>query len=207
MTTLDEERLFELRRLVPPVLSPPINGVHERAAHLRRRRTGYRTAGGVGLISLVVLAWGLSGRDLSDRGSSAAAARSGGASQSALSCATAVTTGPLPEWARGGFTPPDQAIAHVTGSRGDIVGVLFGDLNAPPQDDPANKILWVTRVAGGGGDPDLKIHATLNGSSVAVDRVVSGGPGPSIVDVPQPGCWTFTLSWSGHQEAVAVPYS
>ena len=208
MTTLDEERLYELRRLVPPVLSPPIREVHERAARLQRSRNTRRLIGGVGFASVVVvgLAFAVSGRELPGRGSSAAAG-STGPSQAALSCTSAVKTAPLPEWAQGGFTPPDQAIAHVTGSRGDIVGVLFGGLHAPSATDPANKILWVTRVAGGGGDPDLKIHATLNGSSTAVDRVVEGGPGPSIVDVPQPGCWTFTLSWSGHEEAVAVPYS
>ena len=207
MTTLDEERLYELRRLVPPVLSPPIRDVHERAAHLQRSRNTRRLVGGVGLASVVVLALGLAvgGWGRPGHGSSPTGASPEASAQ--LSCATSVTTGPLPEWAQGGFTPPDQAIAHVSGSRGDIVGVFFGDLHAPPATDPANKILWVARVAGGGGDPDLKIHATLNGSSVAVDRVVTGGPGPSIVDVPQPGCWTFTLSWSGHQEAVAVPYS
>ena len=110
-------------------------------------------------------------------------------------------------WARGGFTPPDQSVAHVTGSNGDIVGVLFVALHAPPLADQANKILWVAGVTRGSGNPDLKIHATLNGSSMAVDRVVTGGPGPSTIDVPLAGCWTFTLSWSGHEEEVAVPFS
>jgi hypothetical protein len=118
-----------------------------------------------------------------------------------------VKTTPLPVWARTGFTPPDQAIAHATGSQGNIVGVLFGDLHAPPAAGQGNKILWVARVAGSSGDPDLKIHATLNGSHLAVDRLVTGGPGPSGVDVPQAGCWTFTLTWSGHQEELALPYS
>jgi len=37
----------------------------------------------------------------------------------------------------------------------------------------------------------------------------NSGPGeiyPSIVDVPQPGCWRFDLSWSGHRATVYLEY-
>lgn len=122
----------------------------------------------------------------------------------ALSCVAAQETSSLPGWARAGFTPPDQPVAHVSGRRGDIVGVVFGDpLHAPPLADRGNKILWVARTWGA----PLKIHATLNGSSLAVDREVAGGPGPSLIDMPKAGCWTFTLSWPGHQDELAVPYT
>ena len=114
-----------------------------------------------------------------------------------------VADGPLPAWARGGFTPPDQAMPHVVGTGGDIVGVLFGQpLTAPPRSGPNNKILWVSRVDGSGAP--LKIHATLAGSEVAVDREVAVGP--SVVDLPQVGCWTLSLSWSGHHDEVSVRY-
>jgi hypothetical protein len=205
MTTLDEERLSGLRQLVPPVLSPPISDVYRRATRLRRRRRAYQATGVVGVVTVGVLAFTVVPNRFEAR--SPAGPASSASAVPELSCLTAVTTSPLPVWARTGFTPPDQAIAHVTGSQGNIVGVLFGDLHSPPAADQGNKILWVARVAGGSGNPDLKIHATLNGSQVAVDRVVTGGPGPSLVDVPQAGCWTFTLSWSGHQEEVALPYS
>ena len=201
MTALDEERLSGLRQLVPPVLSPPINDVYVRGTRLRRKRNAYRATGVVGLVVVGAVAFTFGASDLRKPSPATGAARP------ALSCETAITTSPLPVWARAGFTPPDQAIAHMTGSKGDIVGVLFGDLHAPTLPGQGNKILWVARVAGGPGDPNLKIHATLNGSDLAVDRVVSGGPGPSTVDVPRAGCWTFTLSWSGHQEQVAVRYS
>jgi hypothetical protein len=207
MTALDEERLSELRRLVPPVLSPPISEVHLRAVRLRRARNAYRLTGAIGLVAAVALVVTLGGQGLTGHGSATTGASPITPARPALSCTTAVKTGPLPVWARDGFTPPDQSVAHMTGSQGDIVGVLFGDLHAPPLAGQGNKILWVARVAGGSGNPDLKIHATLNGSSVAVDRVVTGGPGPSTIDVPQAGCWTFTLSWSGHKEEIAVPYS
>lgn len=201
MTALDEERLSELRQLVPPVLSPPINDVYRRVARIRRKRNAYRATGLIGVVAAGALAVMFGGSALRGHTSPTAAGHP------ALSCETGVQTSPLPTWARGGFTPPDQSIAHVTGSGGDIVGVFFGDLHAPALPDQGNKILWVARVAGGPGDPDLKIHATLNGSDVAVDRVVTGGPGPSTIDVPRAGCWTFSLSWSGHHEQVAVPFS
>jgi hypothetical protein len=92
--------------------------------------------------------------------------------------------------------------------------VVFGDpLRAPAVAGHGNKILWLARpVAGtrstaGGESPDLKIHATLNGSALAVDREVVGGPGPSIIDVPAAGCWTFALSWSSHHDRLALAYS
>jgi hypothetical protein len=96
----------------------------------------------------------------------------------------------------------------VTGATGDIVGVLFAQpLYAPGKAGQGNKILWVADVAGGGADNDLKIHATLNGSNLSVDRVVDGGPGPSLIDVPLAGCWTFSLSWGRYHDAVAVAYA
>jgi hypothetical protein len=125
-----------------------------------------------------------------------------------MSCDSAVRYGPLPEWARTGFSPPDQEVRYVMGERGRIVGVLFGyPLQAPAQDDDRNnKILWVSNTAEQGAPPDLLIAASLNGTSVRAKRTVTGGPGPSIVDMPQPGCWTFDLTWSGVHDRLVVPY-
>jgi hypothetical protein len=121
----------------------------------------------------------------------------------AASCS--VTTGPLPTWAQGGFTPPDQSTRHVLGAAGDIVGVLFADpLRSPAQAGHNNKILWVPRAEFKAGP--LKIKADLNGSDLSVERDVPDGPGPSTIDLPKAGCWTFTLTWSGHTDRVDVPY-
>ena len=91
------------------------------------------------------------------------------------------------------------------GLHGEIVAVVFGyPFHAPPLADRGNKILWVARTSSGAA---LKIHATLNGSRPAVDREVAGGPGPSIIDLPRAGCWTFKLSWSGYQDGLAIPYT
>jgi hypothetical protein len=35
---------------------------------------------------------------------------------------------------------------------------------------------------------------------------VRGGPGPSIVDLPSPGCWALTLRWSGHVDHLDLEY-
>ncbi len=123
---------------------------------------------------------------------------------SANGCDRAVQRAPLPTWARDGFNPPDQSTTYVQGAGGDIVGVLFGPLTAPPARDHQNKILWVARVSEG-GDP-LRIAARLAGSGVAAAREVKGGPGPSIVDLPAAGCWRLDLTWSGHADRVDVPY-
>ncbi|MCW2749351.1 MAG: hypothetical protein JWR83_461 [Aeromicrobium sp.] len=121
-------------------------------------------------------------------------------------CDSAVKTDSLPTWARGGFTPGDQAIPHVIGARGDMVGVLFGfPLSSPPSAGRSNKILWVSRPLLT-TPSDLKIHATLDGTSTVADRKVVGGPGPSYVNLPKSGCWTLNLRWSGHVDSVRLKY-
>jgi hypothetical protein len=126
-------------------------------------------------------------------------------SSSSTDCQGAVTTASLPTWARAGFHPPGVKVPYVEGARGDIVGVVFGQPLTAPQPDPGrqNKILWVSRV--GGGQP-LKIDATLLDSDVTVMRLVPSGPGPSIIDLPEAGCWRFDLTWSGYSDELYVPY-
>lgn len=121
------------------------------------------------------------------------------------SCATSVQIGSLPTWARVGFTPPTHPVPHVVGANGNIVAILFGHpLHSPPQAGRANKIRWMSKVSVD-GDP-LKIDAKLNGSNVFAKREVPGGPGASYVDLPAAGCWSLDLSWSGHQDAMSIPY-
>lgn len=140
--------------------------------------------------------------------------------RSPLSCSSAITVAPLPTWARAGFTPPDQPAHYAVGVNGAILGVVFGDpLRAPPVEGRGNKILWLVnpRTAertpaqatstSGAASPALRIQATLNGTDLAVDRELPAGPGPSTIDLPRPGCWTLQLSWSGHSDRLALPYS
>jgi hypothetical protein len=96
-----------------------------------------------------------------------------------------------------------------------MVGVLFGyPLSQPPADGRNNKILWVAGPASprprdpsaAPGHDDLVIEARLDGTGEPVQRRISGGPGPSIVDLPKPGCWRLTLSWAGRTDEMDLEY-
>jgi hypothetical protein len=135
-----------------------------------------------------------------------------GAGQAGLAasdgCAGQPLVSPLPVWAQAGFSPPDRAMPHVTGEAGDIVAILWADrdaLHSPPLQDSRNKILWVSRIPFVAPNP-LVITATLADSTRTVTVSVPGGPGPSTIDVPAPGCWTFHLSWSGHTDELKLRY-
>ena len=125
------------------------------------------------------------------------------ASGSPESC-TEPNRGVLPEWARTGFSDPEPRMPHVVGDDGKIAAILFGDpLTSPPDPERGNKILWVSR------DEvvplsDLQIRAEHDGD--VVNRVVRGGPGPSIIELPEAGCWHMTLRWSGRSDTLALQY-
>lgn len=97
---------------------------------------------------------------------------------------------------------------HVMGAHGNIVAILWARhdaLHAPPLAERANKILWVSKLAVQPGAP-LKIQAMLNGRHRTADREVPDGPGPSYINLPDAGCWTLDLSWSGHRDRVELRY-
>ncbi|MFC0032374.1 hypothetical protein ACFFMM_22915 [Micromonospora chaiyaphumensis] len=126
-------------------------------------------------------------------------------------CAARVEAGRLPDWADAGFSG-DARAPHVFGARGEIVAVLFGQpLTVGREEGPANKILWVARPAAT-PSPDpaapatLVITATLAGTTTRATREVAGGPGPSIVDLPQAGCWHLDLRWSGRTDTMDLVY-
>lgn len=132
------------------------------------------------------------------------------ATVNAVPAATCVANMPsrvLPQWARGGFTKAEPRMPYVLGARGDIAAILFGNpLAAPPRRHLNNKILWVSRVPAIPGDP-LIIDAQLDGSQTTVRRTVPGGPGPSIIDLPQSGCWHLTLKWSQRTDTLDLRYT
>jgi hypothetical protein len=97
---------------------------------------------------------------------------------------------------------------HVMGEAGNIVAILWADrdaLHSPSRQDRSNKILWVSRIPLGAPNP-LVIRATLAGGVRTVTVSVPGGPGPSIIDLPAPGCWEFQLTWSGHTDELKLRY-
>jgi hypothetical protein len=93
---------------------------------------------------------------------------------------------------------------------GSAAGFLFVQpLRAGHPQNPANKVLW---VVGYPRQSDLKITGHPLGAeapTMSMTAPANSGPGeiyPSIVDVPEPGCWHFDLSWSGHKAAVDLRY-
>jgi hypothetical protein len=122
-------------------------------------------------------------------------------------CVTKIETGALPVWARAGFSGDGSGNPHVFSKNGDMVGVLFGNpLTAPPAADRGNKILWVSKLPIA-TPSDFAIVATLAGTGETVRPRVDPAPGPSIIDLPEAGCWRLTLSWSGHVDTMDLTYS
>ena len=116
--------------------------------------------------------------------------------------------GVLPVWARTGFAEPEPAATHVMSRSGDLVAILFGyPLTSPPREDVNNKILWVLRD--GPSSPVQVSAQRMDGSSPvgdAVARQLDEGFGPSIVDLPEAGCWRLTLAFDGRSDSMDLEY-
>lgn len=104
---------------------------------------------------------------------------------------------------------------ELVGRQHGIVGHSFAwpePFTSPPLPDRHNKILWeLLRPEHSSDTADLLITASLNDSEVVVHRRIEGyvTPGrtrPSIIDVPEPGCWTFSLTWGRERDLVSVQY-
>src|SRR4051794_1041986 len=178
---------------------------------------GRRSIGGGNPIALSLLvAFALAGGTSEGSGASHAAADP--ASTATMSAATspAPTTGcrtnyrskVLPRWARAGFSGSQPSIPYVLGSKGGIVAIVWVSrhpLVAPPAADKNNKILWVAK--NGAADGPLEIRAALEGTTQTVTRTVASGPGPSTIDLPSPGCWSFDLTWGAHHDQLQLGYA
>jgi hypothetical protein len=140
----------------------------------------------------------------------AVAPAAAGSSTGEPACHSVVHHGVLPAWARTGFSAPRPRLPHVVGRSGEIAALVFGyPLRSPPLEDRGNKILWVSRRT---VRPlsDLRIRAQrMEGRRRVgrpVTRVVVGGPGPSGINLPAPGCWRLTLRWSGRSDQLDLRY-
>ncbi|MEU9507984.1 hypothetical protein AB0D32_17100 [Micromonospora sp. NPDC048170] len=140
----------------------------------------------------------------------AVTASAGAPTDATTGCGSRVETGPLPDWADAGFSGSTR-MPHVFGANGEIVAVLFGHpLGLDGKNRSNNKILWVARPTATPSDAAsraaLGITATLDGTGTRVIREVAGGPGPSIIDMPQAGCWRLELRWSGRTDTMELVY-
>lgn len=114
------------------------------------------------------------------------------------------SVGPLPVWARAGFSPPDQPVAHLLSVDRHVVAVPFGwPLREKQPPGRANKVLWVADEAGTG---PMTIEARRDTDPELVRRELPNGPGPSILDLPHQGCWQLDLSWPGGRDRIYLRY-
>jgi hypothetical protein len=88
---------------------------------------------------------------------------------------------------------------------------VFGwPLHSPPLPNRNNKILWVPRRYPKAVAPfwiRLQLMQGDHASGAPIRKIISTGPGPSIVDVPAAGCWRLTLSWSGRRDTLDLDYT
>ena len=175
------------------------------AAGARRRRRHRVSVGVVGAAVVVLLPVAVWAAHPFQQAGQDGAVTGPTSTPPAGSCVDVVPRRVLPEWARTGFSDPEPRASYVRGDRGDIGAILFAQpLAAPPADDHNNKILWASPYGDGSS---LRITATLADGSAPVTREVEGGPGPSIVDLPRPGCWHLTLRWAGRTDTLDLAYA
>ena len=127
--------------------------------------------------------------------------------------ATTVYEGSPPEWlvdAAGGSGAP-STLPYFSSTPGLIGGFIFGyPLRAGHPDNPTNKVLWAVATARNGAALNVVGHPQGATTPVVTysfpDNSSPGEIYPSIVDVPSPGCWTFTLSWGGAQAQIQLAF-
>ena len=193
-----EDHLTSAMRASVDTLAPPVtelaSGGLRRGRQLRRRR---RLAAGAAAVAVIAVA-----------GAGTAALVHDG-SQSSVVTATGSCAAPrsqvLPTWARDGFSDPEPAAPYVLSKDGRMAAILFAPLQAPSAEGRNNKILWVTRPDSAGYP--LDIAAVRAGSDGTVVHRHLGGPGPSIVDLPQAGCWTLSLRWGEFRDTIDLGYA
>jgi hypothetical protein len=108
---------------------------------------------------------------------------------------TVLTEAEPPAWAQGGWTHATGTpwgVPWALGTGGDAVAFVFANElvagGSPRIDGTNNKVLWVAK----GSPTNFVVEGIPPGGTQAV---VTVNGGPSIVDVPSPGCWRFHLTW------------
>jgi hypothetical protein len=111
---------------------------------------------------------------------------------------TVLTDTEPPVWAQGGWSHAKGTpwpVPWAFGSNKDTVAYLFATRLvagvSPRVDGSSNKVLWEAKDYPSGAN--VVVEASPLGQSHPVVTIAGG---PSIVDLPSAGCWTFRLSWS-----------
>jgi hypothetical protein len=118
--------------------------------------------------------------------------------------------GASPKWTVNAGAP--RELVQATSRNGNANAFIFGyPLRAGHPQNPDNKILWVVKQPRNGSD--LLITGYQLGHpapAITVRQPADSGPGeiyPSIVAVPNQGCWQFKLEWHGHTDTVDLLYT
>jgi hypothetical protein len=154
---------------------------------------------GAGLIALLSL---LTGACTSSSAASAPV-QSAAVQSFAGGCAGTVLTDAVPpSWAQGGWSHAKGTpwpVHWASGTRGETVAYLFATQlvagAGPRVDGSQNKVLWEAKDHPSGDNLVVEGHPL--GQSQPVVTVAGG---PSTVDVPTAGCWTFRLSWGANSQ-------
>ena len=125
---------------------------------------------------------------------------------------TTVLTGGVPDaLVRSTGNNAPSGVPYAVAHPATAAGFIFGyPLHMPNADiGYSNKILWVVGVPRTG---DLVIDGVPFGKtapSVHYSFPANSSPGeiyPSGVDVPEPGCWAFTLRFAGQTAQIELAY-
>jgi hypothetical protein len=125
---------------------------------------------------------------------------------------TVLTDAEPPIWAQGGWTHPKVtpwAVPWALGTQGNTVAYVWNPLVAGVNTTVAvysNKILWESKDYPGGSS-NMMVEGRPLGQTQPVVTIANGGP--SIVDVPTAGCWTFRLTWNAngqHSSTINLEY-
>lgn len=124
---------------------------------------------------------------------------------------TQILKGSAPLWVHrlAGTSTYVDIVPYVLATPPAAAGFLYGyPLRAGHSTDRNNKILWLVNLGPRAGA--LNISAHLIGANVPAVSTgaafIPSGDAPSIIDMPEPGCWEFDLSWSGHEATVDIAY-
>ena len=90
-----------------------------------------------------------------------------------------------------------------------MIGFLYGyPLRAGHPENPSNKILWLVNLQPRAGSLDISAHPVGAPAPIVKQSAafLTSGDVPSIIDLPQSGCWHFDLTWSGHHAGMDIAY-
>jgi hypothetical protein len=115
---------------------------------------------------------------------------------------TVLTDAEPPVWAQTGFaklTP--WPVPWAFGTQRTAVAFLFSTVlvagSGPRVDGTFNKVTWIAKGDYPSGDSNIAVEARPLGES---QPVLTNSGGADVVDLPKPGCWTFRLAWTAHNQ-------